>query len=65
MNKHQIERQSSDTFGRNTQADLELLRRVNDRANDKSEEVFALAIIAASILCACGITAVIAFAIWS
>ena len=28
MNDHQIKRESSDTIGRNTQADLELLRRV-------------------------------------
>ena len=65
MNQHQIERQSTDTFGRNTKADLELLRRINEQNNDRSDEIFALAAVTAAILCVCGIAVVIAYAIWS
>ena len=65
MNEHQIKRESSDTFGRNVKADLELLRRMNERANDRSEEIFALAVMAAAIACVCGIAGVIAYSILS
>jgi len=65
MNQHQIERQSTDTFGRNTKADLELLRRINEQNNDRSDEIFALAVVTAALLCVCGIAVVIAYAIWS
>jgi hypothetical protein len=65
MNDHQIKRESSDTFGRNVKADLELLRRINERANDRSEEMFALLVVAAAIACVCGIAGVIAYAIFS
>jgi hypothetical protein len=65
MNDHQIKRESSDTFGRNVKADLELLRRINERANDRSEEIFALAVMAAAIACVCGIAGVIAYSILS
>ena len=65
MNDHQIRRESSDTFGRNVKADLELLRRINERANDRSEEMFALLVVAAAIACVCGIAGVIAYSIWS
>ena len=64
MNDHQIRRESSDTFGRNVKADLELLRRINDRANDRSEEMFALLVVAAAIACVCGIASVIAYAVF-
>ena len=65
MNDHQIKRESSDTFGRNTKADLELLRRMNERANDRSEEIFALAVMAAAVATICAIAGVIAYAIFS
>ena len=65
MKQHQIERQSSDTFGRNTSADLELLRRINERNNDRSEEIFAIAVLTAAIACVCGIAGVVAYAIVS
>jgi hypothetical protein len=64
MNEHQIKRESSDTFGRNVKADLELLRRMNERANDRSEEIFALLVVAAAIACVCGIAGVIAYALF-
>jgi hypothetical protein len=65
MNQHPIERQSSDTFGRNTKADLELLRRIKEQNDDRSDEIFALAAVTAAILCVCGIAGVVAYAIWS
>ena len=65
MTPHQLERQSSDTFGRNTKADLELLRRINDRAEDRSEEIFALAVITCSGLIFFGIVATIAYSLLS
>ena len=65
MNDHQIKRESSDTFGRNVKADLELLRRMNERANDRSEEIFALAVMAAAVATICAIAGVIASAIFS
>ena len=65
MNDHQIKRESSDTFGRNTKADLELLRRINERNDDHSEEIFTLVIAVAAILTVCGIAGVIGYAIWS
>jgi hypothetical protein len=64
MNDHQIKRESSDTFGRNVKADLELLRRMNERANDRSEEIFALAVVAAAIACICGIAGVIGYTLF-
>jgi len=64
MNDHQIRRESSDTFGRNVKADLELLRRINERANDRSEEMFALLVVAAAIACVCGIAGVIGYTIF-
>ena len=61
--QNRIER--SDTFGANTRADLELLRRINDRANDHRDEVLALIISAAAILTFLGIVGAISFLIWS
>ena len=63
MNDHQIKRESSDTFGRNVKADLELLRRINERAANNNEEMFALLVVAAAIACVCGIAGVIAYSI--
>lgn len=42
--------EKSDTFGRNTKADLELLRRINDQSENKGEEVFALFIACLAVL---------------
>lgn len=64
MNDHQIKRESSDTFGRNTKADLELLRRINERATNRDEEMFALLVVAAAIACVCGIAGVIGYTIF-
>lgn len=65
MTDQPIRRESSDTFGRNTKADIELLRRINERNDDHSEELFVLAVVCASALCLCGIIGVIACAIFS
>lgn len=64
MTDHQIKRESSDAFGRNTKADLELLRRINERNDDHSEDLFALAIISAAILLIFGSAAVIICTLW-
>jgi hypothetical protein len=64
MNDHQIRRESSDTFGRNVKADLELLRRINERAANNTEEMFALLVVAAAIACVCGIAGVIGYTIF-
>lgn len=65
MKDQPIKRESSDTFGRNTLADLELLRRINERNDDQSEEIFALAAIAGAIVCVCGVAGVIAYSLLS
>jgi len=64
MNHNTIKRESSDTFGRNTKADLELLRRINDLNDNRSEEIFALAVLTSAILVFFGIIGVIAYAIF-
>ena len=64
MNDQPIKRESTDTFGRNPKADLELLRRINELNNDRSDEIFALTAIAGAIVFICGIAAVIAYAIF-
>ena len=63
MNDHQIKRESSDTFGRNTQADLELLRRVADQDDYRSAQMLAMAVISAALLVLCGVAGVILYAI--
>lgn len=65
MKDQPIRRESSDTFGRNVKADLELIRRINDRANDHRDEVLALIISAAAVLTFLGIVGAISFLIWS
>lgn len=49
MNDPQIHRESSDTFGNNTKADMELLRRIYERSHYQSDEIFALAAICAAV----------------
>lgn len=63
MNDHQIKRESSDTFGRNTKADLELLRRVADQDDYRSAQMLAMAVISAALLVLCGVAGVIIYAI--
>lgn len=63
MNDHQIKRESSDTFGRNSKADLELLRRIYERNDDRSEEIFALAVVTAAAAAFLGIVGVILYSI--
>ena len=63
MNDHQIKRESSDTFGRNTQADLELLRRVADQDDYRSAQMLAMAVISAALLVLCGVAGVILYSI--
>lgn len=60
----QLRRESSDTFGRNTKADLELLRRINERNDDHSEDLIALVAITAAILIVFGSAAVIICTLW-
>lgn len=63
MNDHQIKRESSDTFGRNSKADLELPRRIYERNDDRSEEIFALAVVTAAAAAFLGIVGVILYSI--
>jgi hypothetical protein len=65
MNDHQIKRESSDTFGRNTKADLELLRRVADQDDYRSQQMLAMAVISAALLVLCGVAGVILYAVFS
>jgi hypothetical protein len=65
MNDHQIKRESSDTFGRNTKADLELLRRVADQDDYRSAQMLAMALISAALLVLCGVAGVILYSIFA
>ena len=65
MKDHQIKRESSDTFGRNTQADLELLRRVADQDDYRSAQMLAMAVISAALLVLCGVAGVILYSIFA
>jgi len=65
MNDHQIKRESSDTFGRNTKADLELLRRVADQDDYRSAQMLAMAVISAALLLLCGVAGVILYSIFA
>jgi hypothetical protein len=65
MNDHQIKRESSDTFGRNTKADLELLRRVADQDDYRSAQMLAMAVISAALLVLSGVAGVILYSIFA
>ena len=65
MNDHQIKRESSDTFGRNTKADLELLRRVADQDDYRSAQMLAMAVISAALLVLCGVAGVSLYSIFA
>jgi len=65
MNDHQIKRESSDTFGRNTKADLELLRRVADQDDYRSAQMLAMAAISAALLVLSGVAGVILYSIFA
>jgi hypothetical protein len=63
MNDHQIKRESSDTFGRNPSADLELLRRVAEHEERRSEQMLAMAVIAAAVATVLGVAGVMLYAV--
>jgi hypothetical protein len=63
MNDHQIKRESSDTFGRNPSADLELLRRVAEHEERRSEKMLAMAVIAAAVATVLGVAGVMLYAV--
>jgi len=65
MNDHQIKRESSDTFGRNTKADLELLRRVADQDDYRSAQMLAMAVVSGALLVLCGVAGVILYSIFA
>jgi len=65
MNDHQIKRESSDTFGRNTKADLELLRRIAEQDDYRSAQMLAMAVISAALLVLCGVAGVILYSIFA
>ena len=54
MNEHQLKRESSDTFGRNTRADIELLRRMaEEAATNRGERMLGAAVVTAVLLVIC------------
>jgi hypothetical protein len=63
MNDPQIKRESSDTFGRNPSADLELLRRVAEHEERRSEQMLAMAVIAAAVATVLGVAGVMLYAV--
>jgi hypothetical protein len=63
MNDHQIKRESSDTFGRNPSADLELLRRVAEHEERRSEQMLAMTVIAAAVATVLGVAGVMLYAV--
>ena len=65
MRYQPIKREHTDTFGRNTKADLELLRRIAERNNDRSEEIFALFAVMAAVAIFFGMVGVVAWAIFN
>jgi hypothetical protein len=65
MNDHQIKRESSDTFGRNPKADIELLRRVAEHDDYRSQQMLAMAVISAVLLVLAGVAGVILYSIFA
>lgn len=63
MNDHQIKRESSDTFGRNTSADLELLRRIAEHDDYRSAQMLGMALIAGAVATVLGVAGVILYAV--
>lgn len=63
MNEQPIRREASDTFGRNTKADLELLRRIAQHDDYRSQEMLAMAVIASAIATVIGVAGVIVYAV--
>jgi hypothetical protein len=49
MNEQPIRREASDTFGRNTRADLELMRRMSIVRDNRAENMLGMAVIAAAV----------------
>lgn len=60
MNDHQIRREASDTFGRNTRADLELMRRMAELQDNRGENILAIAMVAAAVLTVAACVAAVA-----
>ena len=60
MNDQQIKRESSDTFGRNTRADLELMRRMAELQDNRGENILAIAMVAAAFLTVAACVAAVA-----
>lgn len=52
MKDQPIHRESPDTFGRNTQADLQLFRAMSQRSNERSEGIIVLGFIGSVIVAA-------------
>jgi len=65
MNEQPIKRESSDTFGRNVKADLELLRRIAEQDDYRSQQMLATAVVVGALLVLCGVAGVILYAVFS
>lgn len=65
MNEQPIRRESSDTFGRNVKADLELMRRMAEDDDYRSQQMLATAVITAALLILCGVAGGILYAVLS
>ena len=65
MNEQPIKRESSDTFGRNTKADLELLRRIAEQDDYRSQQMLATAVVVGALLVLCGVAGVILYSIFA
>lgn len=60
MNEQPIRRESSDTFGRNVKADLELMRRMAELQDNRGENILAIAMVAAAVLTVAACVAAVA-----
>ena len=65
MKDHQIKRESSDTFGRNTRADIELLNRMAAQKENRGAEMLSAAIVAVALAITGAVIGAIASAILS
>ena len=65
MKDHQIKRESSDTFGRNVKADIELFNRIAAQNDNRGAEMLSAAIVAAALAITGAVIGAIASAILS
>lgn len=65
MKEQPIRRESSDTFGRNVKADLELMRRITEDDDYRSQQMLATVVVSTALLVLCGVAGVIFYAILS